>query len=229
MKKIAIIILILLMALPVIAKEVTLRFAWDANSESDMKGYSLFVRQDEQAYDYTDPKDPTCTIDADGKCYVNPIDKTCEYELSFDAPDGVISTFYFVARAYDTDVPPNWSDDSNEVSRTFDLRAIPAPTMLAGVYNDTTKKVTFSWQQTQIERVIKWELYKSSISGGPYTKVGETADMSLAWDVPGDGNYFFTLVAFTDEVYSVNANEAYVQVKVHPSPVKNFRVKIRIK
>ena len=101
--------------------------------------------------------------------------------------------------------------------------------MLAGTYDDTAKAVTFSWQQTQIERITKWELYKASVSGGPYTKVDETTDMSLTWNVPGDGDYFFTLVAFTDEVYSVDSNEAYVQVKVHPSPMKNFRVKIRIK
>ena len=233
MKKLFMVVLIavFLAAPPVMAKEITLRFAWSANTEPDMAGYAMFIRQEGQQYNYNNPIDPVCTI-VDGFCYTNPITKLCEYEHTFEAPDGFLTTFYFVVRA--GDIEGFWSADSNEVDATFDLRVMPAPTMLAGVYDDDIKIINFTWQQTDADRVLKWELFNSSTSGGPYTKVGKLVNIgllspySLLWNVPGDGNYHFVLVAFTSELNSADSNEAYVQVKDHPSPVRNFKVKIRI-
>lgn len=224
-------LIVVFLAVPVVAKEVKLVFSWSANSEPDMKGYALFVRQEGQAYDYNDPKDPTCTI-VDGLCYVDTVAKICEFEHEFTAPDGVISTFYFVCRAKDTD--GNWSRDSNEIFQTYDLRVMPNPTMLAGAYNDMTKTIVFFWEQPDADRVVRWELFKSFTTGGPYIKVGELANTgqispySMSWAVPGDGDYYFTVVAFTEEVFSDNSNEAYVHVKEHPGKPFNFKIKIRI-
>ena len=75
----------------------------------------------------------------------------------------------------------------------------------------------------------------ANVSGGPYNKVDtitktEEGDIfSASWTIPGDGEYYFTLVTFTPEdVFSPDSNEMYVQVKKHPSPVKDFKIKIRI-
>ena len=234
MKKLLIIMMVVLLAAPVMAKEVKLRFEWSPNSEADMAGYALFIRQEGQVYDYSQPIDPSCTLAEDGFCYVDPIAKTCEFEYTFTAPDGQITTFYFVARAHD--MYTNWSDDSNEVSQTFDLAPIVAPSMLIGVYNDALKTIDFVWEQNNVDRVVRWRLYMKQ-GTNDFTEVGElikTPEMispyAISWDVPGDGNYIFTVVAFTEEwISSINSNEATVQVKVHPSPVHNFKVKIRIK
>jgi hypothetical protein len=71
--------------------------AWDANSEPDLAGYHLYMRQAEQGYNYSVPvytgSDPSCTIDN--------LDDSAEH--------------CFVVRAYDAD--GNESPDSNEVCK----------------------------------------------------------------------------------------------------------------
>jgi hypothetical protein len=78
------------------ATQVTL--AWDENSEPDMAGYCLYVRQSDEAYNYSSPgwegSDTSCTI----------------YNL-IDSVD-----YCFIVRAYDSD--GNESSDSNEICIT---------------------------------------------------------------------------------------------------------------
>ena len=73
--------------------QVTLE--WSPNSEPDLAGYRVFLREEGQSYDYTNPSwegtDTTCTI----------------YNLD------ETKTYYFVARAFDTEGLE--SGDSNEV------------------------------------------------------------------------------------------------------------------
>lgn len=234
MKRILVVLLVLLFIVPsiVMAKEVKLKFAWSANSEPDMAGYALFQRTEGQEYDYNSPIDPTCTI-VDGKCYVDPTAKTCEFDHTFNAPDGQITTFHWVARAKDTE--DKWSGDSNEVSQTFDLAPIVSPVISAAVHNEVTNTIDISFGQADSARVEKWELFMSNVSGGPYNKIetiareGEGNTFSTSWQIPEDGDYYFTLVAFTHEgIFSPDSNEVYVQVKTHPSPIKDFKIKIRI-
>lgn len=215
------------------AKPVTLEFAWDANNESDMGGYAIFMKKGvTSSYNYNDPKDPDCTIAEDGKCYTDIINKVCGYKLTFEAIDGELATYYFVARAHDTEDPIKWSEDSNEVSQEIDLRALPTALVTAFTYNDTTKTIDFVFTQDQAERVTRWDLYKSNISGGPYTKVGElansgqTSPYSMSWGIPGDGDYYFVIVGFTKLVNSADSGEVYVNVKLHPGKPHNFKVKV---
>jgi len=78
------------------ATQVTL--AWDENSEPDLAGYYLYVRQAEEAYNYSSPEwegsDTACTI--------------------FNLIDTV--DYCFIVRAYDAD--GNESSDSNEICIT---------------------------------------------------------------------------------------------------------------
>ena len=109
MKKLffAILISMFLFASPASAKQVTISFAWDCNTDldgtgSDVPSYALFYRAEGQQYDYNNPIDPTCTIDG-GLCYTDLVAQVCEFTYTFDTLDGVQSTHYWVARAKDTD------------------------------------------------------------------------------------------------------------------------------
>jgi len=234
MKKLLIVLLASLIVIPSVAisKEVKLTFDWDANTEPDMAGYAIFQRVEGQEYDYNSPIDPTCTI-VDGGCYVDSVLKSNEFEHTFNAPDGQITTFYWVARAKDTE--DKWSGDSNEVSFTIDLAPIVSAVITAAVYNPVTNTIDISFQQADSERVEKWELFMSNVSGGPYTKVdtitkpGVGDTFSASWQITGDGDYYFTLVTFTPEgMFSPDSNEMFVEVKTHPSPMKDFKIKIRL-
>lgn len=236
--------IMLLIAPSVMAKSFTIQWEWNYNTEPDMAQYVMFHRVEGQGYDYNIPiKIIPCTI-TNGVCV--PSDPN-DLKVPFTAPDGSLTDNHFVVQAEDT--TQLRSGDSNECTITVDLRNIPAPTMLQGVYNDVTTTVDLTWNQTETDRVAKWKLFNATNSGGPYTEVGElindgTQTHTMSWNVPGDGQYYFTIVAFTksetttnadgtqmtivDEVFSPDSNQALVEVKVHPSPVHNFKVKIRV-
>lgn len=94
MKKITLIIAcILLMVGTSFSSEVCLQ--WNANSEADLAGYRIFVREAGQSYNYYDPAWEGTATDC---CVI--VDQS--------------KIYYFVARAFDTE--DFESDDSNEVS-----------------------------------------------------------------------------------------------------------------
>ena len=232
MKKyfVAIIVFIFILAGSAAGKQITIEFGWDANTESDMAGYALFMKKGaDSSYDYNDPRDPLCTIAEDGKCYTDVVNKVCGFALPFEATDGELATYYFVARARDAD--GNWSGDSNEVSKEVDLRVLPSALVTTFTYNDVTKTIDFAFTQDQVDRVVRWELYKGDTSGGPYTKAGELANSgqgspySMSWEVPGDGDYYFVIVGFAELVNSADSGEVYINVKVHPGKPHNFKIK----
>ena len=228
MKSLLICLLLVLFIIPTaMAKQVTLQFEWTPNTEPDIARYVLYHRVEGQGYSYEIPaKIIPCLMIGEGAYDPN------DAKFTFEAADGSMSVNHFVIRAEDTE--QFQSGDSNEVDFTVDLRVIPAATMLVGVYNDVNKTIDFTWSQQDADRIARWDLFNSNTSGGPYTKVGEVLNTGLAppytttWDVPRDGVYYFTVVGFTSEVFAVDSNEAGVEVRVHPSPVHNFKVKIRI-
>jgi len=210
----------------VYAKDVTFQFTWDAGTEVDLAGYALFERKDSAAYDYNQPLDPDCTI-VDGGCYTDSVNKTNSFsktvtvnipavtdltavfnkvtqtiDFSWSYASQPPVTYYYVARARDTD--GQWSDDSNEVSKTFDLS------------------------------ITHWKLYKGSISGGPYTEVLDlpwdgssalTASLPASTIAPGTINYF-TIVGFTvDDIFSPDSNE--IQIDRRP-PTKVINLKVTL-
>ena len=220
------VIFVLSIASIAIAKEITITFDWQANTEPTMAGYALFERKDNGAYDYTKPIDPTCTIVA-GECWVDPTNKNNEFSTkvnidlpaisgftaSYDKVNKVISfswpttalgstTYSWVARATDGEL---WSGDSNEVSLTFDLT------------------------------ITNWKIFKSTTSGSGYQPVldvtwdGTSTDISatLPADTLAPGSvYYFTVVGYTaDGIFTADSNE--VQIDRRP-PTKVINLKIKL-
>lgn len=222
----------------VMAKDLT--FEWDGNIETDMAGYTLYERSGSGSYNYTSPiitsksTSPTdgrmnCTI-VDGGCYVNEIEKTNVVDYTLNAPDGAITTYHFVARAFDT--AGLYSGDSNEIAYTIDLAPIVAATNFAGVYNPVTQTVDFVWSHSDSERVARWGLFKSSTSGSGYVNVTYIENtppvLSTSYELsyePGTTSYW-VLVAYTAEgKYSPNSNE--LRIKLGPQNVHNLKVKVK--
>ena len=212
------------------AKEISLKFDWDANIEPEMAGYALFQRQEGQQYDYTKPIDPVCTI-VEGKCWVNPATKNNEFPHKFDSPDGQNILWHWVARARDTD--GNWSGDSNEVSLQVNLTTLPVIADFVGVYNDTAKTIDFTWTQSDPTRINSWKLFQSTTTGGPYTEVLNVpwngTDTTIAASLPATtlapGNdYYFAVVSFGDfGLFSENSNEVKID-RTGPATVIQLRI-----
>jgi hypothetical protein len=224
----------LLMAAPLFAKQITVKFEWDPNVEPTMGGYALFQRVEGGSYDYNQPIDPPCTVDpTDLKCYVDPVNKTCQYTHVFDSPDGQKITYYWVARARTVDNV--WSEDSNEVTKTIDLTALPTVSNLTAVFNKNTQTIDFTWTQPQIDRIKSWKLYSGTASGGPYTEILDVpydgVSTTIAASIPGSTvppgeTYYFVIVSFADfGIFSQNSNEVMVDRR---PPSKVIQLKITV-
>jgi len=216
-----------------VAKDITLKFEWQPNSESDLAGYAVYSKVEGQNYNYSSP--------------IKTVGLVTTADVTFPVADNTEQKNYFIIRAFDSNA--NFSDDSNEVWGDIDLRVPPAPNITAAAYNDTTQTIDFTFDQSNLDLVDKWELYMSNASGGPWTKIADIAKadppaLSTSWQVPGDGDYFFAMVAFRDGSdslsedgsqftsinagFSPNSNEASAQVKIHPSPNFTFKIKLRV-
>ena len=237
MKKLVVVILALFLIAPIaMAKDATIKVGWDQNTEPDMvQGkYLIFHRVEGQGYNYTVPVKvvPFPIIEADVPL--------------MGIPDNAVTKNYLVVRA--EDATQNQSGDSREVWISFDSRVPPVPVITAGVYNEVADTVDLTWDQTNSELVTKWKLFMATVSGGPYAEIAEmvnsTPDNTISWAIPGDGTYYFTIVGFRDgsetknveeteltiidSAFTTDSNQMMVEVKKHPAPTKNFKVKIRV-
>ena len=220
----------------VMAKDLT--FEWDGNIETDMKGYTLYEKKAGESYNYGSPivtnkSNPAglmpCTI-VDGGCYVNEVEKTNVVDYTLNGVDGAITTYHFVARAYDTN--DLYSGDSNEITFVYDLAPIVAATNFTGVYNAVTQTVDFAWQHADVDRVAKWGLFKTATSGSGYVNVAYVENtpptMSTSYELPyepGTTSYW-VLVAYTAEgKFSPNTDE--LRIKLGPQSPLNLKVKVK--
>jgi len=97
------------------AGEVTLQ--WDANTEPDLAGYKIYYGSSTGVYDGT-------LAIVDGMSKPSPIDVGNVTTVTIDLPNG---TWFFVATAYDNEVPSLESDYSNEVFKRISNGAPAAP------------------------------------------------------------------------------------------------------
>jgi len=108
MKKIIFILILILVVSTAYAKNYSITFGWDKNTEADLAGYKLYRR--DQAADYSHIAD----ISEDLSTYTTSIDMNI--------------TTYFVLTAFDDS--GNESDYSNEVTYTIDNIAPSSPQSL---------------------------------------------------------------------------------------------------
>lgn len=154
------------------AAEITVNLDWNPNTEPDMAGYMLYKRVEGQAYNYPTPDTIIqCTV-TENQCVPT------GGSITWQSPDGQLIVYQFVARAFDTEGLE--SGDSNEVSKTIDLRILPIPTAFVGAWNEAAETVDLTWEQTQSARVVKWLVEYGETEGGPYpdnyyvTNAGQT-------------------------------------------------------
>lgn len=213
-------LILLLFGSHAMAKQITLNFAWTPNTEGDMDRYHLMARQAGQQYDYDTPDDIVpCTI-ISGDCI------PAEGSITFNAPDGVISTWQFVGRAVDTS--DKQSLDSNEVNKVIDLTVFPMPTSFVGSYNPTTEMVDLTWSQAQVSRTKKWVISYGDTQGGPYSETyevdytGQTSyNASIPIQVPPDvivTRYFVVKGIAEWDIESVISAEVGVDIYKDTAP-----------
>ena len=241
MKSLLICLLAILLIAPMaMAKDVLIDVAWTKNSEPNVKFYNIYHRVEGEVYSYLVP----IKITAHTATTPDPVTETIPLN---GVPDNAITKNYFVIQAEDSE--GDKSGDSDEIWASYDLRVPSTPIITAGVYNDTTKTVNLTWSPASTEILDKWKVFNSTVSGGPYNELGERANdgattPTFSWNIPGDGTYYFVVVGFRDGSKSLNtegteltvvdaantddSNQMAVAVQVHPSPVHNFKVKIRV-
>lgn len=234
MKKFIIAFLSVLIMVPAIhAKEITFVLEWNPNTEKDMAGYTLYLRQDGQSYDYDNPNTTVpCQIQSNGDCIPT------TGQIKFDSPDDALTVWYVVARAFDNGDPIKYSGDSNEVSQAVDLRPLVIPTDLAGVYNETTETVDLSWTQGSADRVTKWVVEYGSNDGGPYEskyEVQNTGQGSYTASIPivaPDGvvttKYFIVSAYAAYDIVSGPTAQVMIVIDKNVAPGAPIQLKFKV-
>ena len=137
------------------ALDVTL--AWDANKESDLKGYKVYYDTDSgHPYEGTGASQSNSPIDVPLSKDEDPDPNTVQYTV-YNLPAG---TYYFAVTAYDNEVPSNESGYSNQVS--------------TGTPSDTTPPVISNVQvssTTDTTALIEWATNEPSDSQVRYGTV----------------------------------------------------------
>jgi hypothetical protein len=165
------------------------------------------------------------------------------HKLIFDIPEGVITTYYFAATAYDSGA--NESGFSNEAVGTWDYEIPPAVVDLGGSYDDPSQTLTFSWtyDTAWLPKIEKWSLYESDSQGGPYTKVVDipydpsvsppyTTDVVLPVPAGQKVTKYYIIKAHrtakNNSAFSSDSNELTIVIDRMP-PKAPFTLKVKIK
>jgi len=206
---------------PVVAKQITVTLEWDANVESNLAGYGVYVG-DAAGGPYTKFNEVAAGTE------------TVDYV--YDAVLGTEVIKYFVVDAFNTEELR--SGMSNEVNWTYDMMPIVAATEFSATLDGDD--VTFTWKQSDIERVKEWKLYVkegtaefAELAVIPYSGTpGEQYSTVTTMNVPAGEKktFIFSLVTFTmNDVYSPNSSEISVMInKIPPVPVYNLKIKIKV-
>lgn len=108
MKKIVLIVLMMLASFTINAIEKGYTLTWDANTETDLKGYKVYVGTVSGQY-----------------TKVAELGKITSYNGVINVPDDKLTNIYAVVTAFDNDLLE--SDYSNEVTAKYDTRIPPSP------------------------------------------------------------------------------------------------------
>jgi fibronectin type 3 domain-containing protein len=168
--------------------------AWSANTESDLAGYNVY----------------RSTTSGGSYSKVNGSLVTSTSYVDSGVTNG--TKYYYVVRAVDTST--NASGNSNEASATPtagpDLTPPPVPTSLAATPGDGSASV--SWGAVSASDLAGYNLYRSTTTGGPYTKVNTSLITGTSFGNSGltNGTTYYYVVRSVDTSgnESGNSNQA---------------------
>jgi fibronectin type 3 domain-containing protein len=173
--------------------EVLVELYWTANTEPDLAGYKVYRSLTSgSGYAALTPS-PIA-----GTTYIDPV----------PAP----GTYYYVITA--VDASGNESDPSIEASATVEDLAPAAPANLAATAGDT--QVSLAWTANSEPDVAGFNVYRSTIAGGPYSPVNTVLVTSPGYVDSGltNGTAYFYVVSAVD----VAENESAYSAEVSATP-----------
>jgi fibronectin type 3 domain-containing protein len=179
----------------------TITLNWDDNNEGDLYGYDIY-------------RSSTSGGQTNRLNLVR--SKTSAYT---DTNVGGTRTYYYVVTAVDTNF--NSSADSLEVSATVPADSTPpaAPSGLSATAGDGT--VSLDWNNNSEVDINGYNVYRSTIYGGPYTRLNgallgssDYTDNSVS-----NGTSYYYVVTAVDTSLNESANSGQVSARPQPSPI----------
>lgn len=168
---------------------------WDDNSEADLGGYNVY-RSTSSGGSYTMIADFLTSSDYTDNNVINS------------------TTYYYVVKAYDLSF--NESANSNEASATptepDDTTPPAAPMNLSATAGDTA--VSLDWDDNSETDLAGYNVYRSTTSGSPYTKIVTTTNSSYDDSDLTNGNTYYYVVTAVD----VSSNESAYSNEASATP-----------
>jgi len=177
----------------------TVSLDWANNSEPDLAGYNVW-RSTTSGGPYTKINGTLLASSA----YV---DNTA---VNF-------TTYYYVATAVDNAIPANESPYSSQVSaQPQDTTPPAAPTGLAATAGNST--VALDWNNNSEGDLGGYNVWRSTTSGGPYTKLHDSLVASSAYAENTAANFttYYYVVTAVDNAPNANQSGNSAQVSAQP-------------
>ncbi|TES83424.1 MAG: PGF-pre-PGF domain-containing protein, partial [Hadesarchaea archaeon] len=170
--------------------EGTLVVTWTAPPEGDLQGYKLWFSENNSVW----------TLEAD-------LGLVTSYENS-----GLIDGENYFYKISAKDEVPNWSDNCAPVEGIpQDQKTPSAPTGLTVTSVETGENLDLSWTAPPELDLAGYNIYRSTISGGPYSLIA-TVGVITSYRDNGltTGTTYYYVISASDEVpnYSDNCTEA---------------------
>ncbi len=179
----------------------TITLDWSDNTEGDLYGYDI--------YRSTTPGGQIKRLNLVRS-------KTSAYT---DTSVAGTRTYYYVVTAVDTNF--NSSGDSIEVSATVpaDSTAPAAPTGLSATGGDTI--VSLNWSDNSEIDINGYNVFRSTTSGGPYTRINENLLTSSDYNDNSvtNGTLYYYVVTAVDTSSNESANLGQVAARPQLNPI----------
>ena len=179
----------------------TVTLTWNGNTEGDLYGYDIY----------------RSTTSGGQTNRLNLVrSKTAAYT---DTNVAGTRTYYYIVTAVDTNF--NSSADSIEVSAAVPADSTPpaAPSGLSATAGDTI--VSLNWNDNTEPDVNGYNIYRSTISGGPYTRLNTTLLASSDYNdtTVVDGTLYYYVVTAVDTSLNESANSSQVAARPQINPI----------
>jgi fibronectin type 3 domain-containing protein len=175
----------------------TITLNWDDNPESDLYGYDIY----------------RSTTSGGQTTRLNLVrSKTSSYT---DTNVAGTRTYYYVVTAVDTNF--NTSADSIEVSATVPADSTP-PAIPSGLSATTSNAtVSLDWNNNTEPDFNGYNIYRSTVSGGPYTRLNATPFINSDYidNSVVNGTRYYYVVTSTDTSLNESANSSQVSAVPH--------------